>query len=127
MVEVRRSYTTAEERVIMDAVHDALVVAFRIPASDRTVRYLEHTPERFSCSPDLREPERYTLVTVDCFAGRSLDAKRLLYAEIVDRLAPVGIPADHVTIVLRESEPENWGVRGGRAATDVDLGFALDV
>ncbi|WP_394816944.1 tautomerase family protein, partial [Streptomyces lonegramiae] len=54
-------------------------------------------------------------------------AKRNLYREIVTRLEAVGIPADHITIVLRESALENWGVRGGQAACDVSLGFDVNV
>ncbi len=42
-------------------------------------------------------------------------------------LAEPGIPRDHVTIVLRESETENWGIRGGQAAFDIDLGFNVNV
>nr|WP_212749443.1 hypothetical protein [Acinetobacter lwoffii] len=39
----------------------------------------------------------------------------------------IGIPADHILIHLRESALENWGIRGGQAACDVDLGFKVDV
>lgn len=126
-VEVRRRYGAAEEVAIIDAVHDALVSAFRIPAGDKHVRLVAHEPHRFACAPGLATPERYTLVTVDCFAGRSVEAKRNLYREITDRLAVLGIPPDHVTILLRESGTENWGIRGGQAACDVDLGFDVHV
>jgi hypothetical protein len=50
-----------------------------------------------------------------------------LFGEIVSRLGALGIPADHVTIVLRESALQNWGIRGGQAACDVDLGFEVTV
>lgn len=126
LVEVRRAYSPHEQAAISDAVYQALVAAFKIPVDDRTVRYVEHRPEHFLHSPRLSDPERETIVTIDCFAGRSLDAKRLLYAEIVERLAPVGIPADHVTVILHEVTTENWGL-GGRAATDIDVGFKIDV
>jgi phenylpyruvate tautomerase PptA (4-oxalocrotonate tautomerase family) len=127
LVEVRRRYTEAEEVAIIDAVHDALVAAFRIPAGDKHVRLVAHEPHRFSHAPQLADPARYTLVSIDCFAGRSVQAKRNLYTEIVDRLAALGIPRDHCTSVLRESATENWGIRGGRAACDVDLGFEVTV
>jgi phenylpyruvate tautomerase PptA (4-oxalocrotonate tautomerase family) len=68
-----------------------------------------------------------TLVSIDAFAGRSLDAKRKLYRAIVANLEPLGIPKDHVKIVLREIPRENWGIRGGQAGSDVDLGFKVDV
>jgi phenylpyruvate tautomerase PptA (4-oxalocrotonate tautomerase family) len=126
-IEIRRRYEQAEEEALIDAIHQALVQAFRIPPEDKHIRLVVHEPHRFACSPKLTQPERATLVSIDCFAGRSGAAKRALYTEIVGRLAPLGIPADHVTIVLRESAPENWGVRGGQAACDVDLGFTIEV
>jgi len=128
LIEVRRSYSEAEEAAIIDAVHGALVAAFRIPPGDKHLRLVAHEPRRFACSPHLTRPECATLVTIDCFAGRSVQAKRNLFREIVDRLdAAVGIPGDHVLILLRETAAENWGIRGGQAACDVDLGFDVHV
>lgn len=127
VIEVRRAYTEAEEVALIDAVHDALVCAFEIPAGDKHVRLVAHKPHRFSHAPDLERLELYTFVSIDCFAGRSVQAKRNLYAGIVKRLASLGIPPNHVTIVLRESAAENWGIRGGQAACDVDLGFNVQV
>ena len=127
LIEVRRLLSREEETAIIDAVHAALVAAFRIPAKDRHVRLQVHEPHRFAHPPTLAEPEYATLVSVDCFAGRSVEAKRRLYREIADRLEPLGIPRDHVSINLRESPTENWGIRGGQAACDVNLGFNVKV
>src|SRR5262245_24649174 len=126
-IEVRRSYTADEEVAIIDAVQAALVAALRLPAHDRNVRLIAHAPHRFAAPPDRAHPDRYTVVSIDLFAGRSIDAKRALYRAIVDGLAPLAIPSDHVLILLRELPRESWGVRGGQAASDVDLGFRVDV
>jgi phenylpyruvate tautomerase PptA (4-oxalocrotonate tautomerase family) len=75
----------------------------------------------------LQQPERYTVVRIDAFAGRSIDAKRNLYQAMVNSLQPLGIPADHVKVCLREIPTENWGIQGGQAASDVDLGFQINV
>uniref|UniRef100_A0A5Q5BK44 4-oxalocrotonate tautomerase n=2 Tax=unclassified Mycobacterium TaxID=2642494 RepID=A0A5Q5BK44_MYCSS len=75
----------------------------------------------------LAQPDLCTFVAIDCFAGRSVQAKQDIYPEIVNELIRLGIPAVHVTIVLRESALENWGIRGGQAACDVDLGFTVNV
>jgi phenylpyruvate tautomerase PptA (4-oxalocrotonate tautomerase family) len=117
----------AEEVAIIDAVHGALVAAFRIPLQDKHVRLIAHEPHRFSVPPTLTQPEFFTLVSVDTFAGRSVQAKRNLFTELVDRLVALGIPRDHVSITLRESEAENWGIRGGQAACDIDMGFDVHV
>jgi len=111
----------------MEAVHTALVDAFKIKPGDRDIRLVVHEPHRFACPPACEKPEAFTLIGIDAFAGRSLDAKRNLYQAIVANLGPFGIPRNHVKIVLREHARENWGIRGGQAACDVDLGFEVDV
>ena len=111
----------------MEAVHAALREAFRIVPGDRNVRLVVHEPHRFACPPAREKPDLYTHVSIDAFAGRSLDAKRALYRTIVEHLGALGIPRDHVKILLREIPRENWGVRGGQAACDVELGFKVEV
>ena len=110
----------------MDAVHDSLVAAFRIPDKDRYVRLISYEPHRMLNGPGPGRPDHYTRVTIDCFSGRSIEAKRNLYREIVERLEAVGIARDAVSILLRESPPENWGLNGGQAASDYDLGFTIE-
>ena len=127
LIEVRRDYTESDGAAIIEALHAALVEAFRIPPDDKDVRLLVHEPHRFACSPRHSQPELFTLVSIDCFAGRSVQAKRDLYQGIVRRFEQLGIPRDHVTITLREVPAENWGIRGGQAASDVDLGFDVHV
>ena len=111
----------------MDAVHGAMQRAFQIPANDRHVRLLAHEPHRFAVPPGTAQPDRYTQVSVDAFTGRSIDAKRELYRQIVEGLEPLGIPGDHVSIVVRDVPLTNWGIRGGEAACDIDLGFEVNV
>jgi phenylpyruvate tautomerase PptA (4-oxalocrotonate tautomerase family) len=127
IIEVRKAYTREQESAIIDAVHAALIEGFAIPRTDRNLRLVVHEPHRFVAPPDKTKPEAFTLVTIEAFAGRSLDAKRTLYRAIVTNLEPFGIPRDHVMIALHEVPRENWGIRGGQAATDVDLGFKVDV
>ena len=121
-IEVRRQYTPEEEAGIVDAVHAAMIEGLRIPEADKTVRLVVHEPHRFP-----HESERYTLVDIDLFSGRSLGAKRALYSAIVRNLEPFGIPGDQIKILLRESSAENWGIRGGVPASEVELGFEVNV
>jgi phenylpyruvate tautomerase PptA (4-oxalocrotonate tautomerase family) len=127
VIEVRKGYAPERETALMEAVHAALRSAFRILPGDRNVRLLVHEPHRFACPPHLAQPELYTHVSIDAIAGRSLDAKRALYRAIVENLGALGIPRDHVKILLRDLPRENWGIRGGQAACDVELGFKVDV
>jgi len=127
LIEIRRHYTPEEEIALMDAVHQALRDAFKILPHDRNVRLIVHEPHRFACPPDREKPDFYTHISIDAFAGRSLEAKRTLYRAIVHNLEPFGIPKTHVKILLREITRENWGIRGGQAGCDVDLGFSITV
>jgi phenylpyruvate tautomerase PptA (4-oxalocrotonate tautomerase family) len=127
LIETRQPYPPGQENAIMTAVHGALRAGFKIKSNDRNVRLVTHEPHRFLCPPDKEKPERYTHISIDAFAGRSLSAKRALYKAIVDSLEPLGIPKDHVNIVLREAPASDWGIRGGQAACDVDLGFNVNV
>ncbi len=124
-IEVRRRYTPDEEERIIAAVHAALMEGLATPEWDRTIRLIAHEPHRFAVPPG--RGERYTLVDIDLFTGRSLEAKRRLYQALVRKLGALGIPADHIKILLRESRAENWGLRGGTPASELDLGFKVDV
>lgn len=127
LIEVRKEYQPEQEIALIDLVHAALQEAFKILPGDKNVRLLVHKEHHFACPPDRERPELYTHISIDCFAGRSLDAKRNLYRSIVEKLEQFGIPKDHIKILLREITPENWGIRGGQAGCDVELGFKVDV
>ena len=95
-IEIVKGRTLDERQQLFQAVHDALMESFRIPDDDRTQRIVEHEPENFEIPPG--SSDRYTLIEIIAFPGRSL-----------------------------EPTLESWGVRGGHSAADVDLGFSHDV
>jgi phenylpyruvate tautomerase PptA (4-oxalocrotonate tautomerase family) len=124
-IEIRRRYSREDEEGMIDAVHAAMVEGLKIPKSDKTVRLLVHEPHRFPTPPG--RDDRYTLVDIDLIAGRSLEAKKALYGALVRNLDPFGIPGDHIKVLLRESPAENWGVRGGVPASEIELGYEVNV
>ena len=125
LVEVRGKWLRARKRDFLDAIHSALVEAIKIPAEDRVVRLVEHKGDDF-ITPTRLSP-RFTRIAITMYAGRSLDAKRRLYQAITRNLGPFGVPPESVKIILVEVPAENWGVRGGHAACDIDLGFQVRV
>jgi phenylpyruvate tautomerase PptA (4-oxalocrotonate tautomerase family) len=126
-IQVRTTYTPAQEVAIIEAVQAALVEGLKIPLQDRHVMLIAHAPHRFIVPTALEQPERFTAISIDAFPGRSIQAKRNAYQAIVGNLEPLGIPRNHVLITLRDIPLTDWGVRGGQAACDVDLGFNLNV
>ena len=124
-VEIREGWPAAAKAGLLDAIHAAAVEALRIPDEDRTQILTEYPAEAFQIPPG--KGDRFTLVEITMFAGRSLDAKRRLYRAVVRNLGRLGIPPSDVVIVLHEEPLENWGIRGGTPASDVDLGFEVGV
>jgi phenylpyruvate tautomerase PptA (4-oxalocrotonate tautomerase family) len=124
-ISVRRGWTGEDKAALLEAVHSAMVEALKIPERDRNQRLDEYEPENFIVPPG--RTDRFALVEITLFAGRSLDAKRNLYAQIVKRVGRLGVDPMDVFIVLYEPPLENWGIRGGIPASEVDLGFKVDV
>jgi phenylpyruvate tautomerase PptA (4-oxalocrotonate tautomerase family) len=124
-IEVRRSRPALEVAALIEAVYQAQREALKVPEGDRQIRYIEHKPEHFAVPPG--KTENYTFVEITLFPGRSLDAKRTLYRSIVRRSGEFGIAPSDIFIVLNEPPLDNWGIRGGVPASEVDIGFKLDV
>ncbi len=126
-IELLEGRNSAEKRELVEAVRAALSEALKAPAEDPLVRLAEYPRGQFSLPYPDRHSDRYTLVEVTMFAGRSMDAKRRLYDAIVQRLAALDVPSNDVLIVLHEPPMENWGLDGGTPASEADVGFNVDV
>lgn len=123
-IEVCRTHPPVMVEAMIDAVYRAQIEALKVPEDDKQIRYIEHKPEHCPIPPG--KTMNYTFVEFLLFPGRSLEAKRSLYQGIVGRLGLLGIQASDILIVLNEPPLENWGLRG-RPASEVDLGFNLEV
>jgi phenylpyruvate tautomerase PptA (4-oxalocrotonate tautomerase family) len=124
-IEVRKTWPPEKVQAIIEAVYLAQREALGVPETDRQIRYIEHQPEHFHVPPG--KTGNYTLVEIFLFAGRSKETKRALYQAIVRNLGALGILPNDIFIVLHEVPLENWGIRGGVPASDVDLGFMVNV
>lgn len=119
------AWTAEQARGISDAVHEALVAAFKIPDHDYIHRVHRSTPDdELVLSPT--KSVKTVVVEMSIFPGRSREAKAALYREIAARLAVFGIEPRDILVALHELPLENWGVRG-LPADQVDLGFAIRV
>ncbi len=110
---------------IADVIHAALVSSFKIPETDRKIRFIEYHESNFQRPPGKKS--HYVLIEITQFPGRSKEAKRNLYQAIVHGLSGLQIEPTDVFIILQEPPMENWGIRGGLPADEVDLGFSTKV
>jgi phenylpyruvate tautomerase PptA (4-oxalocrotonate tautomerase family) len=125
-VEIIKGKSQEYKSAILDGVHDALVTAFKIPMEDRNQRLYELPSINFEKRKT--KSNKFTIIEITAFKGRSNEAKQILYAEIVKNLSRnPGIDGDDILIVLNEQPLENWGISGGKPADKVDLGFKVNI
>jgi phenylpyruvate tautomerase PptA (4-oxalocrotonate tautomerase family) len=125
-VEIIEGKTKEYKQAIFDAVHNALVETIKIPDIDRTQRIYELKKENFEIMEG--RSENFTLIEIALFSGRSIEMKKALYLNIVEKLAlSPRIDKEDVLILLHEESKENWGMRGGKIATEIDFGFKINV
>jgi|WetSurMetagenome_2_1015567.scaffolds.fasta_scaffold832329_1 phenylpyruvate tautomerase PptA (4-oxalocrotonate tautomerase family) len=108
---------------IRDLVLDAIVESLQLKSNDRNIRIIEYEEGFFQMKPPYK-----VLIEISMFAGRTKETKRKLYQTIVNNLEYSGLAQkETVFIILNEQPLENWGVRGGIPADEIDLGFKVNI
>lgn len=118
-------WARGREMELIEAVQSAFVTAIKTPDWDRDVAVDLY--DRARRIVPTGKSERYTRIEIKLFSGRSIEAKRDLYRSLVQNLTAVGIPKNEIKILLVEIPPQNWGIRGGVPASEVDMGYKIDV
>jgi phenylpyruvate tautomerase PptA (4-oxalocrotonate tautomerase family) len=83
--------------------------------------------QRFSQKISHHSQSKLLIEILTLFAGRSLATKKALYQAIVGNLEKVGVPPHDIKITLIEVPADNWGLRGGQPASEIDLGFKIKI
>lgn len=118
-ITLRKGKTPEFLRDMSNAVHDALVATANVPADDRfhVIEEVEH--DHLVAHPTyggVERSENVVFVQITLNAGRTVDVKRALYADIARRLQEsVDVRPDDVLVSLVEVTRENWSFGGGRA------------
>ena len=122
-IELKKGREKSELIKIKDVVMDAIVEGLKLPSDDRNIRVMEYEEEFFT----LNNPYEI-LIEITMFSGRTVDTKKKLYKTIVERVESTKLlKKENIFIVLNEQSLENWGIKGGTIATEVNLGFKVDI
>lgn len=100
------------------AIHQALVTQANVPADD-----LFHVIDEVASTNLIAHPtyvgmqrgEDVMFIEITLNAGRTIEVKRALYADIAARLETIGVRPDDILINLVEVTKENWSFGRGLA------------
>lgn len=116
-ITLRKGHSAEFLRDASNAVHDALVATASVPADDKFHIIDEVEADRLIAHPSyggVTRGEGLMIIQITLNAGRTLDVKRALYADIARRLQEsVDVRPDDVLINLVEVTKENWSFGGG--------------
>lgn len=120
---VRRDADT--RNAIIETVYRSLKSVFKVSDEELQARYTCYDRETFRSPGDRND---YLHIEITVFKGRQLETKRLLYQSISESIASLlGISEQATLILLVEHNAENWGMRGGVPASEIDFGYAIAI
>jgi phenylpyruvate tautomerase PptA (4-oxalocrotonate tautomerase family) len=125
LVSILEGRTSAEKRALMEAVQRAIADTLKLPPQDRNLRLCVHGPGEWLLPEG--KSDRYVLVEIALFTGRTPETKGKLFAAIVDALEGLGVPRVDIFLRIIEQPRENFGIRGGVRADLVELGYQVKV
>ena len=110
-IEIIKGKSLEYKKTVLDAVHVALKNAIQIENWDRFQRLYEIEDDLFERSES--KTDKFTMIEITMFPGRTKEQKSKLYKEIVKELNQrLGIEPTDIFIVINEPANENWGLAG---------------
>ena len=110
---------------ISTSIHDALMSALEYPQEKKFHRFINLESGEF-IYPDDRS-EKYIIIEISMFEGRSIEAKKSLIRGIYTNIKKqTGITLQDIEITIFETPKENWGIRG-MLGDELALGYKVEV
>ncbi len=111
--------------VLSLTIHSCIVDALSYPPEKKFQRFFPLQPENFEHPRD--RTEKYIIIEILMFSGRSIEAKKSLYCLLFERLKEkLDIAPLDIEIILIETPSHNWGIRGV-AGDELNLSYKVNV
>ncbi len=108
---------------LMNETMKCIQETLQLPEDDSNIRLSEYDADLFQ----MKAPYKI-LIQISMFSGRTIKTKKKLYELLVDNLnKKLQISPKEVFILINEQPRENWGVRGGTAASNIQLDYNVEV
>ena len=120
-----RSELEPIQQQLSDVLHGCIIDVLHYPADKRFHRFIKLDAGDFYY-PEGRS-ERYTIIEISMFEGRSVEVKKALIRAVFERFeSELGLPPADVEITLFETPRHNWGIRG-LPGDELTLNYSVDV
>lgn len=113
-------------QAMSDAVNESISIAFQFPAERRLQRFFPMEKADFIYPPSERS-ERYTIIEISTFEGRSKDTLKQLVREIYKRVpAATGIAPRDIDVIITQQPRHAWGLMG-EPGDEIGLTYKVNV
>lgn len=116
-IDMEKGRSETQRRAIADAVQQALVETFDVPAADRYQVVTEHPADGLLVTPEYLgiRYQRPILIQLTVSRGRSTEQKQRLYARLAELLAAAQVSPAEAVVSLVEVGREDWSFGNGLA------------
>lgn len=110
---------------LSNVIHSCVVDALQYPPDKRAHRFFPLDASDFYFP--VGRTERYTIIEISMFEGRTVQAKKHLYRLLYERIQEnFGIASQDIEVTITETPKHNWGIRG-LPGDEVGLNYKVDV
>ncbi|MBD2176503.1 tautomerase family protein [Pseudanabaena sp. FACHB-1998] len=111
--------------LLSNTIHSCVVDAFNYPPEKKFQRFFPLLAEDFEYPSD--RSDKYIIIEILMFSGRSVEAKKTLHRLLFDRLkVNLDINPLDVEVILIETPSHNWGIRG-MSGDELNLSYKVNV
>lgn len=120
----RRDHISQVRSDLSNAIHACAVEALGLPEDKRFHRFIPLDAGDFIYPAD--RSERYTIIEISMFEGRTVATKKRLIRLLFERLeSACRIAPQDVEITIFETPRHNWGIRG-LPADELSLDYSVE-
>jgi len=120
-----REHLEPVKQALSDAIHSCVVEALKFPLNKRAHRFFHM--ERGDFFFPASASEKYTIVEISMFEGRSVETKKHLIRLLFERVcSEADRKPNEIEVTITETPKHNWGFRGG-PGDEVGLSYEVEV
>ena len=110
---------------LSDVIHSCVVDALSFPQNKRAHRFFPLESEDFY--RPATATERYTIIEISLFEGRTIETKKQLIRLLFERTQrELGFAPADIEITLTETPKSNWGFRG-LPGDEIGLDYKVEI